>query len=786
MDIIGRNNIKEKSEVKITMSISLALIIITWIGMNYYKNTASGINHDTLGMITQILNSILGIASTITGLFYYTISKKEDILIMSMIFMSISIDIVMFYIDMATVGINSIDTFVLCNYIIRSGLVLLTIVPTKKIKSIIFYNKNIFLTLILAISLILNRFENNRDILINIKTPGWMIIFTAIGIILYLIAAIIFMRKSVIKRDYSDMIIGFAYVLFLLRGLGSIVAIVNNSYDFKSYLNGIVIVSICYIILTFHLCYDISKQMRKITKLKDDFGIFYNISENNQFNRILICDENSKIIYINNLIRDKYRNVYGNNTTKEEIINVLNKLSKHACKEEKENICKCLDRSGCWEGILNIPNSDEITYCAIQQSYTSYNKKIYKVSLRDDTEKYKLHRKIEDNEHKLRLLMDNTSELITMSDRNGIVTYVNKAVVDRMEYSEDEIIGQSIYTDTSREHIVTEELRTRNEVISLYNVINKSGEKIKLESIKSTIYNKNGEIDGYICIARDTEYTEALENLRVKYDEMLYHQQTKNEFFASLSHELKTPLNIFYSIIQLLDKRSEVDEHDFKAFYKQYNNGLKVNFYRMFRLINNLIDITKLESGFIEPKFENRDIINIVENITLSVIPFANEKNINIIFDTEEEESYIKFDAESIERIMLNLLSNAIKFTDVGGNIDINIEVNKEWVRIIVRDDGIGIPENMQKSIFEKFVQVDKPSHRKNEGSGMGLSIVKSLIDLHDGKIELESYDNKGSKFTIWIPNEALDIIDMNHEETVYNIDSNRIRLELSDICDAL
>ena len=310
----------------------------------------------------------------------------------------------------------------------------------------------------------------------------------------------------------------------------------------------------------------------------------------------------------------------------------------------------------------------------------------------------------------------------------------------------------------------------------------KNGEMIDIETISSPI-SENSE-EGWILIARNITYRRELKNLKEKYDEIKVHNKLKSNFFANLSHELKTPLNIFYSIIQVLDLNVEKDENDFKQSYKKYNKGLKVNFYRMFKMITNLIDLTKLDSNLEKVKFNNYDIVKLCEDISLSVITYAEQKNIKIVFDTEKEEEIIRCNGEYMERIMLNILSNAIKFTPRGGEIFINLFFDSEFVHIKIKDSGIGIPKEKIDSIFEKFVRVDKSFSRENEGSGIGLSIVKSLVELLEGEISLKSEENKGSEFTISLPNIKLNEKDLYEMPTDHIVDAQKITLEVSDIYD--
>ncbi|MBP3914372.1 MULTISPECIES: HAMP domain-containing sensor histidine kinase [unclassified Clostridium] len=261
-------------------------------------------------------------------------------------------------------------------------------------------------------------------------------------------------------------------------------------------------------------------------------------------------------------------------------------------------------------------------------------------------------------------------------------------------------------------------------------------------------------------------------------EKLKVYDKSKNEFFSNISHELRTPLNIIYSTLQLFNMYSKNENVDFKKVYEKYKRPLDINCKRMQRLINNIVDISKIESKLLSANFMNYDIINIVEELTLSVVEYALLKNINIQFDTNVEQHIIKCDASMIERVILNLLSNAIKFSDLNKNIFVNILVNEEWVEIEVIDEGIGIPDISKQIIFEKFVQADKSFTRMNEGSGIGLSIIKSLIDLHDGEIKLESEVNIGSKFKILLPNLQIE----SSEAKSYSIDKHNIELELSDI----
>lgn len=238
-----------------------------------------------------------------------------------------------------------------------------------------------------------------------------------------------------------------------------------------------------------------------------------------------------------------------------------------------------------------------------------------------------------------------------------------------------------------------------------------------------------------------------------RYEEVLKYDKMKTEFLANISHELRTPLNVMLSGLQLIDLHKAKGDIIFKAPETYEKVGyIKQNGYRLLRLINNLIDITKIDSGFFQLHRENINIVQVVEDITLSIAEYIKLKGINLIFDTNEEEKLLAADYDKIERIMLNLLSNAVKFTPEKGTIFVNVFCEDNLVKISVKDNGIGIPKDKQDFIFNRFTQVDSSLSRNREGSGIGLSLVKSLVELHQGRIYLESDLGKGSTFTFELP----------------------------------
>ena len=262
----------------------------------------------------------------------------------------------------------------------------------------------------------------------------------------------------------------------------------------------------------------------------------------------------------------------------------------------------------------------------------------------------------------------------------------------------------------------------------------------------------------YILTARDITEKKQIMEEKIAYEKAIELESIKSQFFSNISHEFKTPLNIILATMQVINKNiqnksiisTESDSLD------RYMNSIKQNCYRLLRLVNNIIDISKIDYGFYDIQLGNYNIVSVVEDITMSVLEYVNNRGIELVFDTEVEEEIIACDPDKIERIILNLLSNAIKYTEADGKISVNIYSDKENVYITVLDTGIGIPEEKINKIFERYEQIDNKLTRDFNGSGIGLSLVRSLVEMHEGRIWVESKVNEGSKFIISVPKKTV------------------------------
>jgi Signal transduction histidine kinase len=254
----------------------------------------------------------------------------------------------------------------------------------------------------------------------------------------------------------------------------------------------------------------------------------------------------------------------------------------------------------------------------------------------------------------------------------------------------------------------------------------------------------------------------------------------REDFMYTISHEFKTPLNVIYSAVQVMEL---VFQDDIPNNVKKYIKSIKQNTFRQMKLVNNLLDLTKIESGYMEIFEKSVDIMNLTELIVQSVYVYADQKKVKINFMPFIKNKIVVLDEGKYERILLNLISNAIKFTPEGKSIYIKISEKNNDIKIEIIDEGVGIPKEKQKFIFKRFVQVDNTLTRKVEGTGIGLSIVKLLISLLEWEISLDSQEGIGSNFTITIPNKKIYsntevyTSDLSIKSNTHNVD-----VELSDI----
>ena len=391
------------------------------------------------------------------------------------------------------------------------------------------------------------------------------------------------------------------------------------------------------------------------------------------------------------------------------------------------------------------------------------------------------------------MLFENSVNAIIVH-KEGIIIYANESATKLLGYENPmKLNGIRFYEHYSEDIKLNIEKKYSNisnnelsKIIEEENILNCNGNIIPVRNTSSFFtYNGESSIVTFLFDITSEKKVETLEqnaeeNLKLLNETREFNNLIMN-FFTNMSHELKTPVNVIYVAIQTISMYLDNCKLDNTNKCKYYLTTMKQNCMRMIRVINNLLDITKLDSGFIELNKKNGDIVSVVEDLVQSVASYVKSKDIELIFDTNIEEKIMGFDYDMIERIVLNLISNAFKYSHSNGKIYVNLIDKGSNIIIKVKDEGQGIPQNKLNVIFERFGQANCSLSRQCEGTGIGLYLVKSFTEIHGGEISVISNEGKGSEFAIVLPAGLVndeDYVDKVFSET--NLE--RIEIEFSDI----
>jgi two-component system, sensor histidine kinase ChiS len=247
---------------------------------------------------------------------------------------------------------------------------------------------------------------------------------------------------------------------------------------------------------------------------------------------------------------------------------------------------------------------------------------------------------------------------------------------------------------------------------------------------------------------------------KVTTDSLRNLDQLKSHFFANISHEFRTPLTLILGQIESV-MTSDIHIKE-KGKLQVANRNAK----RLLTLINELLDLSKLESGSMELAASRHNIVSFLKSLFFSFESLAAGKKIELIFESEFDHIPVSFDPDKMEKIFYNLVSNAFKFTSENGRINVSLGIEDyNQVVIRVKDTGIGIPEDRMEHVFDRFYQVDASSTREHEGTGIGLALTKELVLLHKGKITASSKEGVGSEFVISLP------LDINESEKIESLE---------------
>lgn len=320
------------------------------------------------------------------------------------------------------------------------------------------------------------------------------------------------------------------------------------------------------------------------------------------------------------------------------------------------------------------------------------------------------------------------------------------------------------------DHVIKE---NREKIVNKFKIKDKNGQD-KFYKIKISPYLDEEENIKHICIY-GVDITDEV-NINMQLQNMT---KIKDDFFAMTSHELRTPLAIMSSSIQLA---KNIYGGEISSNIDRTLSTINNNCHKLLKLINNILDISKAEAGFMEVNNSVFDLIDTTSYIIESVTSYANSKNLSVHFYCSLKEYFVSLDKDKYEKIMLNLLSNAIKYTPDGRNIHVFLNLDSKYLTINVSDEGVGIPEDRIENVFDRYIQVNNKMSNKSSGTGIGLSLVKKLVEIMNGSIYVDSIEDEGSTFTIEFSREAIEREECDFKSCQLDNIKNKVEVEFSDI----
>ncbi len=330
---------------------------------------------------------------------------------------------------------------------------------------------------------------------------------------------------------------------------------------------------------------------------------------------------------------------------------------------------------------------------------------------------------LKEGQNKFRAVSESLVEGLILTEGNDKISYINKSAIDILELSEDSLDEDyHLVFDSVILKIIDDTLQKGPQTTIIYR-------KTRTYQVDSTKLKNDDEIVGVSLLIYDITRRVEIEKQR-------------RDFTANVSHELKTPLHIIAGSAELLES-GLVKEEDKKGFIDQIYNETK----RMSQLIEDIIRLSKLDEKGLTIDQEVINVRKAIVQIVDSLKNVAEERNINILITGKD--IYIKSNPSMLTQILSNLIDNAIKYTNEGGKVEVRTKEENGKAIIEVEDNGIGIPDEYQDRIFERFFRVDKSRSKAVGGTGLGLAIVKHACIVNGGDIEVESKVGKGSIFRV-------------------------------------
>ncbi|TQD23824.1 ATP-binding protein [Methanolobus vulcani] len=348
----------------------------------------------------------------------------------------------------------------------------------------------------------------------------------------------------------------------------------------------------------------------------------------------------------------------------------------------------------------------------------------------------------------LNAVLENMCDCVVVVDPQLNVTYYNHKVSEAMGCDIES--GKKLPDFMSR-HVIN--AKSNSENVFETRLIKKDKTVIYLEGTISVNINEGGDSTGYTLVFRDVTKRKQAEkellNTKLEAESL---SRAKSEFLDNMSHELRTPLT---AIIGFSDVLCTGMSGDLNEKQLGYANHIAKSGKHLLEVINDILNVSKLETCRMELECEIFSIMEVLDDVFAIFSPMAQGKNIDLRLDSDIQVDEIYGDRLKFKLVMSNLLSNAIKFTPNNGKVLVTAEKNDDKLHVSVSDSGIGIPEHKLKQIFDPFIQADSSNARTYGGTGLGLTLVKWFVELHNGTIHVESEEGAGSTFAFTIEDQG-------------------------------